>query len=165
MLRQVGLKPLIGRNARVLILGSFPSPRSLETGEYYANPHNHFWRIMAGLLGGDLHISCAWKREILRDHGIALWDVIQSCERIGALDKNIRNPELNRLASFLRRHGSIRLVLLNGRVAEKHYQRCDGDLPVGMYLPSSSGACAITIAEKIRQWRAAVDAGGCAMEE
>ncbi len=48
-----GLPPVIDDRARVLILGSFPSVRSLAEGRYYANPRNTFWPIVAELFGFD----------------------------------------------------------------------------------------------------------------
>jgi hypoxanthine-DNA glycosylase len=42
-----GLPLLVGDDPAVLILGSFPSRKSLERKQYYANPQNQFWRIMA----------------------------------------------------------------------------------------------------------------------
>lgn len=44
-----GLPPIADKMATVLILGSMPSDESLRKNEYYANPKNAFWKIMAGL--------------------------------------------------------------------------------------------------------------------
>ena len=46
-----GLPPIARPDARVLVLGSAPSVLSLQRGEYYGNPQNAFWRVMAELLG------------------------------------------------------------------------------------------------------------------
>lgn len=34
------------KNSKVLILGSFPSEKSLKEGFYYGNKSNRFWRIL-----------------------------------------------------------------------------------------------------------------------
>ncbi len=46
-----GFPPIAGPDARILILGSLPSQRSIAAGEYYAHPQNAFWRIMQELVG------------------------------------------------------------------------------------------------------------------
>ena len=48
-----GFLPETGDSPRVLILGSFPSVKSLELCEYYGNPQNHFWKIMVALFAID----------------------------------------------------------------------------------------------------------------
>ena len=42
-------EPIIGRDPRILILGSMPGLISLQAVEYYANPRNAFWKIIAEL--------------------------------------------------------------------------------------------------------------------
>ena len=42
-----GFPPISSPSAHVLILGSLPGRLSLERGEYYANPQNAFWKILA----------------------------------------------------------------------------------------------------------------------
>ena len=37
--------------AKILILGTFPSEKSLECGEYYSNPKNQFWGMLEKVLG------------------------------------------------------------------------------------------------------------------
>ena len=44
------IDPVFDKNSRVLILGSFPSVRSRETGFYYGHPANRFWPVMASIL-------------------------------------------------------------------------------------------------------------------
>ena len=38
-----GFPPIVDDDARVLILGSFPSALPLVAHQYYANPRNAFW--------------------------------------------------------------------------------------------------------------------------
>jgi double-stranded uracil-DNA glycosylase len=42
-----GFPPVSSPSARSLVLGSLPGLLSLERGEYYANPRNAFWEIIA----------------------------------------------------------------------------------------------------------------------
>ena len=41
--------PVWNKRSRILILGSFPSVRSRETGFYYGHPQNRFWPLLAQL--------------------------------------------------------------------------------------------------------------------
>ena len=40
-------EPIVGRDPRIVILGSMPGVVSLQAVQYYANPHNAFWAIIA----------------------------------------------------------------------------------------------------------------------
>ena len=99
--RLVGLPPVVGSGTVVLVLGSFPGVASLRAQQYYAHPHNHFWRILQALwpqnlLPGpqDYAARCDW----LLARGLGLWDVYGACEREGSLDARIRNAEVNDFA-------------------------------------------------------------------
>lgn len=79
-----GFPPIADKKAKVLILGSMPGEESLRKNEYYANPKNCFWRIMAALLGFGGDLNYEERTRILKKNRIALWDVMKSCERRGA---------------------------------------------------------------------------------
>ena len=88
---------------RLLVLGSFPSARSLELQQYYAHPQNQFWRILAALWPGDLFGGTYEERTAaLLARGLGLWDVYASCERAGSLDSAIRQPEANDFVALAR---------------------------------------------------------------
>lgn len=156
MERKTGLKPIASVGAKILILGSFPGKTSLELGQYYANLPNQFWRILSSIFDQGFDTpSYSRKRVLLKKHKIALWDVIESCERGGSVDSKIRNPKMNCLCKFMEEHKEIRCVLLNGRKAEKLYRRASISSPRGAYVPSSSPACTNRLAEKVTKWRRA----------
>jgi len=123
-----GFPPIIGEQPRVLILGSMPSVKSLELGQYYGHPQNHFWRIMSELLGRSMPESYEGRTAILREAGIAVWDVFDSCRREGSLDQSIREAKPNDVPGLLRKYPSIHLVVFNGRKAEQGFYRAVKEL-------------------------------------
>jgi len=90
----------------------------------------------------------------LADRGVALWDVIGSCERPGSADSRIRDPVPNDIAGFVRSHKDIRLVALNGSTAARLYhKRAEVPGVPAVTLPSTSPAnAAVPFAEKVRAW-------------
>ena len=89
-----GLPPIADPNARVLILGNMPSVMSLAAGEYYGNPRNAFWRIAADLFGFAADDPYPHRTDVLRRHGVAVWDVLRHCRRVGSLDSAVEPEEL-----------------------------------------------------------------------
>ena len=45
------IPPVYRADSRILILGSFPSVKSRETGFFYGHPQNRFWKVTAGHSG------------------------------------------------------------------------------------------------------------------
>jgi double-stranded uracil-DNA glycosylase len=152
-------EPIAAPNARLLILGSMPGVASLEAGQYYAHPHNAFWRIMGDLVGAGPEKSYDERTRILRDRGIAVWDVLKSCVRQGSLDADIRDEVANDLPAFLAAHpGIVRIGLNGGKAAASFKMHAARYCPPGVTvvkLPSTSPAhAARTFAEKCEMWRA-----------
>lgn len=152
---RVGLPPVIGPCAKVLLLGSFPSERSLETGEYYANRRNQFWPLLGGVFGFAAELPYPDRLAAVTSHGVALWDVVHSCRRAGSMDHKIDRSTLviNDFESLHAAHPGIERVFLNGLTAFELYER-HVTLPMpAVRLTSSSGAAAITLADKLELWR------------
>lgn len=153
---RTGLPPVVGPGARVLILGSFPSERSLETGEYYANRRNQFWTLLSDVLGVDIGLPYRDRLAAVTGRGVALWDVVHSCRRAGSMDHAIDRKTLviNDFAAFHRDHPGVERVFVNGLTAFDLYERhVTSGLPAER-LPSSSGAATMSLADKIDRWRA-----------
>ena len=121
MKKKQGLAPVVGDNAKFLILGSLPGDESLRRQEYYGNPKNMFWKVIGNVLGEAAPSSYPEKLAFLKGHGIALWDVLQAADREGSLDANIQNEEFNDLEGLLQEHPSISVIALNGGKAEKSF--------------------------------------------
>ena len=158
-----GFAPIVSGNASLLILGTMPSEASLLRQQYYGHSRNAFWPIMGALYGYNPELCYRRRKELLTENGIAVWDVLQSCKRLGSLDSNIKLATIrtNDLAGFFTEYKGIRLVFFNGRMAEKLYQKWL--LPTlrqrfsyleFQCLPSTSPAYAsLKLEQKIAAWK------------
>ena len=160
--RLQGLPPVISRQARLVILGSFPGVASLQARQYYGHPRNHFWPLLSAIWGIDL-VALPYRRRLaeLRRRGLGLWDVYASCRRAGSLDQAIEDAEFNDLASLRRRAPQLQLVAHNGGESARAMRHIVAlGLPVRK-LPSSSPANASwSFERKLEAWRAAFQAAG-----
>lgn len=142
-------------DARVLILGSMPGARSLQAEQYYAHPQNHFWPLIFAILAEPLPTGYQDRVKGLLTHGIALGDVIASCNREGSSDAAITEVTVNDFTQFFEIHQSIKLLAFNGSKAAQiwHLQvkieYVDRQL---ITLPSTSPANTRPLAEKIQSW-------------
>lgn len=98
----------------ILVLGSLPSDISIDRQEYYANPRNLFWKIIASATGSAVPFSYGEKKAMLAKNHIALWDVYSSADRQGSLDANIRGGQFNGISALLAEHPTISVIVLNG---------------------------------------------------
>jgi TDG/mug DNA glycosylase family protein len=158
-----GFSPISFPDARVLILGSFPSQRSLEAGQYYAHPQNAFWFIIERLFARETGLDYTARTTLLMDVKVALWDVLRTADRPGSLDSAIvAGSEVpNDFVEFFARHPAIRTVFFNGTKAQSLFERhVMGDLETDftlrlVRLPSTSPANAgLTRERKLELWRA-----------
>jgi len=147
--------------AHTLILGTMPGVASLKARQYYAHPRNAFWGILAELVGFDPTLDYEARIECVIAAGIAVWDVLQSCERSGSLDSQIEGGSIvaNDFEVFFARYPRIERVCFNGAAAERLYQRHvlptlgAAVSPRYVRLPSTSPANAsITASDKAEQW-------------
>lgn len=152
-----GFDPVFDTRSRVLVLGSFPSVLSRANDFYYGNPANRFWRVIARWAGAPVPETIAEKRALLLAHGIALWDVVASCDVKGSSDASIRNVEPAAIERVLDA-ADIAAVLCNGGTAARLYgrylqARCGG-MPARA-LPSTSPANAAWSLERLcERWGA-----------
>ena len=86
VLTKFSFPPIIGANARLLILGTLPGEESLRLRQYYGHPRNHFWPLIAAIFDKSLPAAYAERERLLKRNRSALWDVLESAERVGSLD-------------------------------------------------------------------------------
>lgn len=159
-----GFPAIADNNAIILILGSMPSIKSLEEQQYYAHPRNSFWFIMTKLLGDKSDLDYAKRKALLLHNKIALWDVLNTCQRKGSLDSSINNEtiEVNDFNKFFTEHPLIKAVYFNGSRAQQEYNRhvlpaLNAEFASISYqrLPSTSPAMAsLNREQKLQQWKA-----------
>ncbi|MBW8361672.1 MAG: DNA-deoxyinosine glycosylase [Kaistella sp.] len=148
--------PVISKSSKVLILGSVPGVKSLEMQEYYAHPQNHFWKIMFRLFNEEVTTDYAEKMKILDRNKVAVWDVIDTCERDGSLDTRIRNEEHNDILKLLNDYPNIEAIFCNGQKSYKNLKKIVGkdfEIPV-FVMPSTSPAFAgMKYEDKVLAWQ------------
>ena len=147
--------PIINKDSKILILGSIPGVKSLEMQQYYAHPQNKFWKIICEIFNEEFTTNYQQRIEILEKHHIALWDVIDTCERKGSLDSEIRNEEANKIEELLQNFPNIKAIFCNGKKSHKNLQKILGKkfrMPI-IVLPSTSPANAgLSYFDKLKSW-------------
>ena len=144
--------PLYDADSRILILGSFPSVKSREQMFFYGHPQNRFWKVISSIYGEEVPQTIEEKKNLLRGHNIALWDVIASCDIEGSSDASIKNAVANDLSVILD-NADIGKIIVNGRTAEKYYREYT-EKKTGrkaVCLPSTSPANAAWSVERLKE--------------
>ena len=153
-----GFGPVWGPGSRLLILGTWPSPKSREMGFYYGHPQNRFWPLLAALTGRPRPQSIPEKKALILESGLALWDTLESCTITGASDASIRDVVPNDIAGLLRK-APIRAVFCNGATAYHIYTKYQQPLTgiPAVRLPSTSPANAACSPARLEElWGAAL---------
>lgn len=144
--------PFYSKDATRLILGSMPGVESLRQQQYYAYPHNAFWRIMGKLFDFDYKLPYEQRIAKLMQQRIALWDTVQCCVRPGSMDSDIKNAEPNDFEWLFSQCPNIRKVFFNGQTSHKLFIKHAKSMKLPalelIVLPSTSPANARTPFEK-----------------
>jgi TDG/mug DNA glycosylase family protein len=98
------------------------------------------------------------RKYILLKRHIALWDVLESCERETSSDSNIKKPDANDFDWLFGKYTDLKNVFFNGSTAEKLFRgivlkslEYDGLQFTG--LPSTSPANTMKFEEKLDKWK------------
>ena len=146
--------PIISKDSKILILGSVPGIKSLEMQEYYAHPQNKFWKILFEIFREDFSTDYSEKLNFLKKYHIAVWDVIDSCERKGSLDTEIKNENHHNILQLLEDFPNIKVIYCNGQKSFKTLGKIlpqDFEIPI-FVLPSTSPAYTIPYEKKLEDW-------------
>lgn len=145
------IEPVFDENSQVLILGSFPSVKSRETGFFYGHPQNRFWKVIAAVTGEDIPQTIPEKKRLLLKNHIAVWDVVKSCDIEGSSDASIKNVTPNDLSLI-----PARAVFTNGATSFRLYNKYCRPLTgiEAVRLPSTSPANAACSLEQLcEKWK------------
>ncbi|MDR0662112.1 MAG: DNA-deoxyinosine glycosylase [Holosporales bacterium] len=146
-----------------LILGTFPSVRSRESGFYYGHPRNRFWKVLAFLAKtSSIPQTQEEKRHFLQCYRIALWDVVQECDLQKSQDSTITNPIPVDLSQILQK-APITHIFTNGAKAHQLFRRFFSDFSdKENALPSTSPANArYNLTSLQKSWATALEVTGC----
>lgn len=116
------IPPFYDTESRVLVLGSFPSVKSRETGFFYGHPRNRYWSMIAAICGTETPVTIEQKKAFLSTQHIAMWDTIRSCTITGSSDSSIRDVVPNDLDRILKT-APIRNIYCNGTTSYNLYMK------------------------------------------
>ena len=141
-------------DARVMIMGSMPSVKSLADAQYYAHPRNAFWPILFDVFGEKPTDDYEARKALIRANHLALWDAAGTCEREGSLDSSMRGVVCNDFSALYARCPGIHTVLCNGGTAYTLFMKSGfaGERRV-IRMPSTSPAYTMPYARKLDIWR------------
>ena len=148
-------EPFFRADSKILIVGSLPSVKSRENGFYYGHPQNRFWRVLAAVYGNEVPQTVEEKKEFLLRNGVAVWDVIASCEIQGSADSSIKDVVPTDLSGILAQ-APVRRIYVNGKKAEQLYRKYQAKQTgiEAVCLPSTSPANAPWGMERlVEAWR------------
>ena len=151
--------PIYDKDSKILILGSFPSVKSREQKFFYGHPQNRFWKVISSVFGCDIPKTIDEKREFLLKNGIALWDVIASCEITGSSDSSIKDVTVNDISVILN-SADIKTIYTNGKTAEKYFNKYIKNKinKETISLPSTSPANAVWSESRlVEAWKVVVE--------
>lgn len=150
-MRISGLKPFINEDSKILILGSMPSVASIRDGFYYAHPQNRMWKIIAELSGVEKLKTIEERQSAALKLHLAFFDVIESCEREGSLDSNIKAVKPNDINKLLLQYPKIKRVITNGNKAKDLFLTYNHDCKAEIvHLPSTSPANAAYSLDRLK---------------
>lgn len=155
-MKSYSFSPISASNSKMLILGTMPGTKSLELNQYYGHNQNNFWKFIFKIFEEEFSTDYETRKALLLKNKIALWDVLQYCDRVGSLDSAIKNEIANDFETFLKEHSNIKTILFNGQKAAaffKKYVSLQKDYQL-ITLPSTSPANASkNFQSKFDEWK------------
>lgn len=142
--------PFIDLFSEIIILGTFPSEKSLVQNEYYGNKQNKFWKLIYDVFETNYSPVYSERLLFLKENKIALWDVFKSCEREGSLDSAIKNAEVNDFCKLFMNYPNLKMIVFSSKNAFKYYDKLIRNYynKKVIVMPSTSGLYAIMSYEK-----------------
>ena len=111
------------------------------------------------LFDSEFSTDYSTRLELLKTNKVALWDVIESCERRGSLDTAIKNEIDNNILELIENHPNIKTIFCNGQKSYKNLLKILGKnfkIPI-LVLPSTSPLHTVKFEEKLERWKVIKD--------
>lgn len=142
-------------DSEILILGSMPSVKSREANFYYMHPQNRFWMVLEKVFNENIGKDIELKKEFLKKHKIALWDVIYSCEINGSSDASIKNIVVNDIKTLLSKTKIVKIYAAGKKAYELYNKYClkDTGIEAECLYSSSPANCAISIEKLVENYK------------
>ena len=167
-----GLAPILPAGPiRALVLGPSPSVASLGSKQYYGNPHNWFWRVLAacGVIadaGAPYGARIEAMGNAMGKCGLAIWDRYGAVRRPGSGNDAIRDAVPNPVGALFGERVPFSM-LLNGRRERERRRHFAALAAEPVPLPSTSPRplhwnTAAARAAAFAEWCAALRAAGVA---
>lgn len=153
------IPPLINNASKILILGSFPSVKSMEKGFYYMHSQNRFYQVLDAIFDENMYQgSIELKKETLLQLRIALYDSIESCSLSGSSDASIKDVVPAAIKKLIK-DSSIKHIFLNGKKSYDIFIKYHSELKdIATYLPSTSAANArYSLKMLVDEWKVIKD--------
>lgn len=128
------LDPIYNEDSKVLILGSFPSVVSRDKMMYYSHPQNRFWKVMSIIFNEEI----VDKKQFVLEKGIALWDVISSCEIKGSSDSSIKSVVPNDIKLILNSSKVNKIFVIGKKAYQLYYKYIYDNIKIDAILLSST---------------------------
>ena len=132
-----------------------PGAKSLQMQQYYAFPQNQFWRILFNLFDEEFSEDYETRINLLKENNVALWDVIESCERKGSSDTEIKAEIDNNIPELIETYPDIKTIFCNGQKSYKNLLKILGKnfkIPI-VVLPSTSPLHTVKFEDKLESWK------------
>lgn len=154
-----GFGPLYDENCEILILGSFPSPKSRQVSFYYGHPKNRFWLVLASVLNEEVPDTIEEKKKMCLRHHIALWDSIEQCDIVGASDASIKNVVPTDIVWLLNQTKITKIFTAGKKSYEcyKKYSYAKTNIDAVCLKSTSPANCACKIEDLIENYKQILD--------
>lgn len=134
-----------------MILGSFPSVASRKSGFFYMHPTNRFYKTLGALFKEEEPLGTKDRKAFLTRHGIALYDVVESCLVRGSSDSSIKEARPSDLRAILSACQTVKAIFVTGQKAYTLYRRYFSEPAFVLPSPSAANASS-SLADLVRAY-------------
>lgn len=157
MSREISFEPIIFQNSTKLILGTFPSIKSIENSFYYGNPRNQFWSLLSETFQEKFPKSNIERVKLIKKYDLALWDICYCVtrEENNSSDRNLNSIKPNDIPNLLKKYPNIEKLIFSSKKAYQIFQKYFKNLDIECdIVPSPSPAYQLmSYQEKLKEYK------------